>query len=139
MKALHGFFFLMFTLSIVLSAAGCSALRHEDVPAHDDVLLYELPYDLTYLRTLEALEKVPDWELEETEKEKGIIRARNMDFSNFADADQRAATILVKRVGRRQTSVALAEYSQRVVGGDRLLQSISEYVGAELEPRTTSV
>lgn len=112
--------------------AGCTSTRDKLLPAYDDVLVYDLPFDLTYLRTLEALETVKDWELEDTEKEQGIIRLRNTAFSRFDDADLRQATILVSRISRGQTSVQFAPYSQRVVGGDKMLERISEYVSKEI-------
>ncbi len=122
----------LFALLILAPLAGCSSIRQEDIPAHTEVLLYTTPFDLTYLRTLEALENVDGWELEETEKEKGIIRVRNMKYSNLADADLRQATILITRIDRGQTSVQLAPYSQHVIGGADLMKRISQYVGREL-------
>lgn len=111
---------------------GCAAEK-KIPPAYEEVLIYQLPYDLVYLRVFEALENVNnEWELEETEKEKGIIRARNMAYSRLDDADKRTATILVKRLGRGQTSVALAPYSNQVLGGKELMKRISQYVSREL-------
>jgi hypothetical protein len=116
----------------VFAMAGCASTKDELLPVHDEVLIYDLPYDLTYLRTLEALENVDGWELEETEKEKGIIRVRNVDFASFEDADIRAATLILKRINRKQTSIALADYSQRVKEGDVLLERISQYLSHEV-------
>ena len=115
-----------------LSLTGCLTTGEKIFPVHDEVLIYNLPYDLTYLRTLEALENVNDWELEETEKEKGIITVRNIAFSRLDDADKRSATVLIKRVSRNETSVTLAPQSQRVVGGDELLKRISQFLTREL-------
>ena len=111
--------------------SGCSTSQ-KVFPVHDEVLSYKLPYDLTYLRALEALENVSGWELEETEKEKGYITVRNVAYSRFDDADKRRATFLLKRVAREETSIELAPQSQRVVGGDDLLKRISQYLSREL-------
>ena len=118
-------------LIAALAFPGCS-FRDKVLPAHNEVLIYPLAYDLTYLRTLEALETLPEWELEETEKENGIIRARNINYSQFGDADKRLATFLVKRISRNETSVQLAPGSERVAGGDKLLERIARYVSREL-------
>ncbi|MCM8775191.1 MAG: hypothetical protein NC930_02385 [Candidatus Omnitrophica bacterium] len=121
--------------AMLLLCVGCASYRDvtdKIVPIHDEVLVYELPFDLVYLRTLEALELVDGWELEETEKEKGLIRVRNINFSSFADADKRIATFLVKRISREQTSVELAPESQQVIGVDKLLKSVSTQMAREL-------
>lgn len=118
-----------------IMALGISGCAHKsqvkDLPVYKDVLTYDLPYDLTYLRTIEALELVPDWALAETDKEKGIIRVRNTNFSAFDDSDQREATFLVQRVSPEQTSVSLASYSQQVIGGGDLLKRVDERLRAE--------
>jgi uncharacterized lipoprotein len=115
----------------VIASAGCASQKEKILPVHDEVLIYPLPYDVTYLRTIEALESVDDWEMEETEKEKGTIRVRNINFSSFDDADKRIANFLVKRVGRNKTSVELAPESQRIVGGDDLLKKVASYLNRE--------
>lgn len=122
---------LLSFLAVGLFVTGC-AFREKVLPAHDEVLIYPLAFDLTYLRALEAVENIPNWELTETEKEKGIIRVRNTNFSRFGDADKREATIIVKRVGRRETSIEFAPESKRVVGGDKLLERIAQFVTREL-------
>ena len=124
--------FLLFLVPfLALNHFACAA-RPSFLPAHDEVLIYSLPFDLVYLRTLEALELDPDWDLEETEKEKGTIRVRNVNFTQFADQDKRTAVFLVKRISRGKTSVELAPESQRVLGTDRLLQLVSQHVSREL-------
>ncbi len=123
---------LLAILVLAPLAGGCSSVRNEDIPAHTETLMYNLPYDLTYLRTLEALENVAGWELEETEKEKGIIRARNVNYKNLSDADLGQATLLITRIDRGQTSIRLAPYSQRVIGGAALMKRISEFVSREI-------
>ena len=52
---------------VLLALSGCihNQVSKAVLPAHDDVLVYELPFDLVYLRTLEALENVDNWELED--------------------------------------------------------------------------
>ncbi len=116
---------------LAVSAWGCAAAK-KVLPLHDDLLVYPLPFDLTYLRTLEALETHPDWELEETDKEKGLIKVRNISFSRFTDADKRLATFVIKRVDRNETTVQLAPKSQRVIGGDELLKLVAAKVSQEL-------
>lgn len=125
------------TLTLLLVCAGllfnygCAAQK-KIPPAYEEVLIFPLSYDLVYLRVFEALENVNEWELEETEKEKGIIRARNTAYSRLDDADKRTATILVKRLEPGQTSVSLAPYSNQVFGGKELMKRISQYVSREL-------
>ena len=121
-------------LAAVILMTGCVLSKQAEkiLPAHDEVLIYALPYDLVYLRTLEALENVDGWELEETEKEKGLIVARNVSFGNLSDADKRLATFYVTRINRNETSVALAKKSVHVLGGDTLLERISEFVSREI-------
>lgn len=125
-------FLLFFMLVTLVSGCALSRIGGKVMPTYDEVLIYDLPYDLVYLRSLEALESLPDWELEETEKEKGIIRVRNINFSTFTDADQRTATVLVTRINRQKTSVALAPHSRHVVGGGDLLERVSLYLSREL-------
>ncbi len=102
------------------------------LPPHDEILVYSLPFDLVFLRTLEAVENVSDWELLETEKEKGIIVARNVHYTSFDDAEKRKAELLITRLDRGQTTVQLAPRSQRVIGGAELMKKISERVSREL-------
>lgn len=120
---------LMVVLGIYF--AGCAS-QNKVLPLHDEVLQFQLPYDLAYLRTIEALERVEGWELQSTEKEKGLIVVRNINFSSVDDADKRNATFRLKRVGPRETSVQLAPHSQRVLGGETLLERISVYLDREL-------
>ncbi len=112
-------------LGLGISLAGCAAEK-EILPLQDEVLHVHAPYDVTYLRAIEVLERIEGWELEKTEKEKGILVARNINFSSLLDADKRSATFLLKSLGPRETSIQLAPQSQRVSGGDMLLQRISE-------------
>jgi hypothetical protein len=135
MKKYSLVFILVF---VTVSLTGCGfgdVSRKLDVPVTDRVLTYDLPMDLAYLRTLEALEKVPDWELEQTEKEKGWVRVRNVNFSRFDDADKRLITVQLLSGERGKTSVQLAAASQRVLGGDVVLAQIEKYLDAEVARR----
>ena len=124
-------FWNVLILGLGICLAGCAA-QNKVLPLHDEVLTFKLPYDLTYLRTEEALERVDGWELQLTEKEKGVIVVRNISYSSGDDADRREATIWVKRIGPRATSVQLAPESQRVLGGGKLLERVSQYLDQEL-------
>jgi hypothetical protein len=80
---------------------------------------------------MEAIEAHPDWDLDVTLKEQGIIKIRNLRYSSYADADQRGGTLLVTRAGPRQTSVQFAKESWGVVGGDEILKLIKQYLSLE--------
>lgn len=120
----------------LLLLAGCTTFSNEQknrlLPKHDEVLLYNLPYDLTYLRTLEALQINRDWELHSTEKEKGIIRVFNRSgYSRFGDEDKYEIIFLVKRITRDQTSVSIHPNDQRIPGGGKLLENVSSVLGQQ--------
>ena len=125
---------LIITAACAVIFSGCAMFNKpvELTESYDTVLVYELPYDLTYLRAMEAVSFIPDWELEETEKEKGVIVIRNTNFRKFTDADQRVASIFVKRVSRRETSVELAPFSRKVLGGEMIMDNINELISREL-------
>lgn len=114
-------------------AGGLAGCAHDSplLPVHKEVLVYPLPFDLVYLRTLETADLHPDWEPDYTLKEKGLIYLRNVRYSSFADADRRNVTIVVKRIGRRETSVSLAPESQAVAGAGELLTLIKENLSRE--------
>lgn len=112
---------------------GCA--RQSVFPVHDEVLTFPLPMDLTYLRTLEAIQAHPDWDLDRTVKEEGLIYIRNLRYSSYADADQRMATLVLKPIGPHETSVQFAPESQAVVGGDEVLDLIKQYLSAEVSRR----
>lgn len=126
-------YFLKGLLVLILgfAFAGCNTVG-EVLPPNDQVLVYKLPYDLTYLRTLEALNEAPNWQLEETDKEQGFISVRDMNYSRLDDSDLRAITFLVKRVDRETTSVSIDPESQKVFGGKKLLDLIGETLGREI-------
>ena len=126
---IHSSFFV-WILAFSLSLSACAS-RNAVLPTHDEVLTYNLPYDLTFLRTMEAIEAHPDWDLDVTLKEQGIIKIRNLRYSSYADADQRGGTLLVTRAGPRQTSVQFAKESWGVVGGDEILKLIKQYLSLE--------
>ncbi len=125
--------FLFLLAGSVFLTAGCSSIQKSPVyPAYDEILLYQLPYDLTYLRVMDSLSNLPGWELDLTEKEKGLIRVRNLDWSKLDDSDTRLISFLVRRVSRTQTSVQIAPESQHTLGGGDLMKRINEYVSVEL-------
>lgn len=128
MKARFSPFFLSLLFSLGLW--GC-ARSSSMLPLHDEVLVYPLPMDLAYLRTLEAVDLHPDWELDRTLKEKGLIYLRNLRYSSFSDADRRTATLVLKPIGPHETSIQLAKESQSVVGGDELLDLIKQQLSRE--------
>lgn len=120
------------TFFLVLSLAGCATTK-KVLPLHDEVLVYALPYDLTYLRTFEALDMQAGWLIDNTDKEKGMINIRNIDYARLDDSDKRKLSFLVKRVDRSHTSVQLAEDSQRTLCGGDLLKAVGEKLSAELK------
>ncbi len=129
--------FLNFFLVLIFPCFILFGCKHSPsiLPVHDEVLTYPLPLDLVYLRTLDAIQAHPEWELDVTDKEKGIIKLRNMRYSSFADADLRTATLLVKRIGSAETTVQLAPESQAVVGAEEILKLVSEYLSREVSQR----
>ena len=130
-------FFLMVALSS-FGWFGCAHNKSSLLPVHDEVLTFSLPLDLAYLRTLDAIQAHPDWDLDRTVKEQGLIYLRNQRYSSFADADQRTATLIIKQVGPRKTTVRLAPESQSVVGGDEILKLVKDYLSLEVSRRVAS-
>lgn len=104
---------------------GCASV---EAPKYDAVLVYDQPFDLTYLKTIEALNEFPNWLLEETEKERGFIRICNTQYGHAFDRDKDRADIIVKRVSRAQTSVSLDPSSQRIRQAKELLDHIDQYM-----------
>ena len=132
---------LLFLLALIFIFSGCmlfdpERMMHAEkalpLPAHNEVLRFPLSYDLTFLRTMEAIESVPDWQIEQTTKEAGVIQARNKNFSRLDDADQRVVIFQIIRLSRHQTSVQIVPESQRVIGAGDLMKQISEYLRREL-------
>lgn len=128
-------FFLILILGLSLS--GCNTVG-EVLPPNDEVLVYKLPYDLTYLRTMEALNTVGTWELEETDKERGILSVRDTNYSRLDDSDLRVIAFVVKRVDRGTTSVSIDPKSQKVFGGKKLLEAIGGALGREVKSHSPS-
>ena len=127
MKAFrYGFLAVVSSLLII----GC-AHQKPLIPVQDEVLVYNLPYDLTYLKTLNALQGVAGWDLQDTVKESGLIRVRNINYSSPNNSDQREVTFLVKRIESGKTSIELAKDSQQVLGGGDLLKAVGAEVGTE--------
>ncbi|MBI4368243.1 MAG: hypothetical protein HY588_02505 [Candidatus Omnitrophica bacterium] len=111
-------------LVLTTGLAGCASLK--DFPQYDQELIYDRPYDYTYLRTLEALNTLPGWNLEETDKVKGLIVLRNTQYGHLFDQDKWVARFQVKSLGRKQTSVSLEPASQRLEQGGELLKRIDD-------------
>jgi hypothetical protein len=126
---------LILVLSLGFSA--CNTVG-KALPPNDEVLVYQLPYDLTYLRTMEALDGRGSWQLEETDKEKGIISVRDTNYSRLDDSDKRVITFQVKRLDRGVTSVSIDPKSQKVYGGADLLKAVSATLGRETKPHSSS-
>lgn len=121
--------FLAFFL-FSISALSCKTTE-PFIENNNEILIYQLPFDLTYLRTLEALQMHDDWEIEETEKEFGIITVRNIAFGTFGDADKRKVVFNIKSTGNRETSVSIDPQYQRVPGGNKLLELVASYLSRE--------
>ena len=122
----------LFLLFLAVIFSGCTSDgRPKLIEAHDEVITSPHPMDFTYLRTLEAVQALPDWELDRTDKEKGIMHIRNVRYSSFADADLRIATLQLKRVSPRKTTIQLTKETQSIVGGDEVLKAIKKQLGLE--------
>ena len=118
-------------MALLVLTAGC--FEHNPVlPVHDEVLVYNLPYDLTYLRVVEGLQSVAGWDLDITLKESGLVRVRNLDYSGLDDADKRTVTFLVKRIESRKTSVELMPESQQTLGSGDLLKAVANELSQEV-------
>ena len=126
--------FVVLFLIAGIAFSGCiGGNRKPLLPVHDEVLVYPLAYDLTYLRTLDALLGVSGWDLEITDKENGMIQVRNIDYTGFDNSDQRSAVFILKRMGQSETSVELARSSQQVIGAGDLIKAISTQLNREVQ------
>ena len=123
---------MAFILMLGLALTGCNTVG-KVLPANDEVLVYKLPYDLTYLRTMEALDATGHWQLEETDKEKGLITVRDTNYSSLDDSDRRVITFLIKRVDVGITSVSIDPDTQKVYGGKELLAAVGKALVRELK------
>lgn len=115
---------------LTLGFAGCNSVG-EVLPPNDEVLVYKLPYDLAYLRTMEALDNHGSWQLDQTDKENGILSVKDTNFSRLDDSDRRVVKFLIKRVDRNTTSISIDPDSQKIYGGADLLKSVSATLGRE--------
>lgn len=122
MKRLQVFVLLGFIFIAFISSCATS----KEYPKFDQVLVYDKPYDYTFLRTLEALNTFPGWTLEETDKNKGVIVLRNTEYGNIFDRDRWVVRFNVVSLGRKKTSVAIDPGSQHNSQGGELLQRIDE-------------
>ena len=120
LKKILSFVVALLTVSTLVS--GCSSMK--DYPRYDQVLIYDRPFDYTYLKTLEALNTFQDWVLEETDKTKGLIVIRNTQYGHLFDRDKWVARLTVKSLGRKRTSVELEPASQHMAQGAELLKRI---------------
>ena len=120
-------------LLVVSMTAGClttgSGLKKED-PPFDRTIVFDRPFDVTFLKTMEALNTFPDWLLQETNKEAGLIILRNQQYGHLFDRDKGIARFAIKRVNRKQTSVELDPSSQDMGKGKVLLDKIKEVMAA---------
>jgi hypothetical protein len=127
-------FILLISLAFLANFSGCSAfkkhiLHHEqEVVVHNRVLVYDRPYDYTFLKTIEALNTFPEWVLEETDKNKGLIVIRNTQYGHLFDRDKWVARFSIRRLDKRKTAVSLEPDSQRLEKGGELLDRIDEVV-----------
>ncbi len=115
------------SLWLVVCGATCTS-QLKDAPAFDQVLVYDRPYDYTFLKTLEALNTFPEWVLEETDKNKGLIVIRNTQYGHLFDKDKWVARFNIRRLDKRKTSVSLDPSTQRIQQGGELLARIDEVV-----------
>lgn len=124
----NGKFIVLIFISFLLTGCVAAQKKVTDtiLPKHDDVLIYDLSFDRTYLRALEILQTHPEWEVETTDKEKGIIRVYNLAFFKATDADERHITFLVKRLDRDKTSIEIIPEDQAVLGGEALLEKLGQ-------------
>lgn len=122
MKTIVRPFLLIFAASVLVF--GCAGL--EDHPVYDRVHVYNKPFDYTYLRVIEALNALPNWLLEETDKEKGILVYRNIQYGHLFDYDKQTARLVVSRVSISQTSVRLDPPTQKVEGAAEMFQKIDD-------------
>ncbi|MBI4372422.1 MAG: hypothetical protein HY585_01690 [Candidatus Omnitrophica bacterium] len=117
---------LILAILILALIPACASKLKENSIVYDRELIYDRPYDYTYLKTMEALNTFPDWVLEETDKVKGLIVIRNTQYGHLFDRDKWTARFTVKSLGRKKTSVRLEPVSQRLEKGGELLDRIDQ-------------
>jgi len=120
----------IFILAGMLLLTGCV---HNLLISDARVLTYERPYDFTFLAVIRAVEGVPDWELSSTDQPNGVVIAQNLKYWDVLDADKRSATLVVKRVSRSETSVALAPESRNIIGVSDLLDAVDAMIAQLLQ------
>jgi hypothetical protein len=125
-------FSAILVLILALGLVGCNTVC-KVFPPYNKVLVYKLPFDLTYLRTMEALDGKGSWQLEETDKEKGTLSVRDTNYSRLDDADLRVIHFIVKRVDRGTTSVSIDPKSQKICGGADLMKAIDAALAREAQ------
>ena len=113
-----------YLLVAFLLVAGCAPIR--DFPKYDQVLVYDKAFDYTFLRTLEAVNMIPGWTIQETDKEKGLIVLRNVQYGSLFDKDKNVARLQVRRLDRKKTSVSLDPSSQRLQQAGELLRRVDD-------------
>lgn len=123
--------FTVLGIMVLLLVSGCASLRNcgtkcDEKIKYDRVLEYDLPFDYVYMKTIDAMNLIPNWVLEETDKEKGIVVLRNVQFGHIFDRDKNVAHVNVKRVSRKHTTVALDPDSQELPQGGEILNKIDE-------------
>ncbi len=120
--------------AVIISAVLLTGCAHKKpiLPVHDEVLVYALPYDLMYLRTLDALQTVPDWDLDTTDKENGLIRVRNVNYKHLTESEKRIVSFLIKRTDDGQSSVEITKDSQQVIGGGDLMKAVARELSQEV-------
>ena len=111
---------LLFVTLLVMSVV-CGCRTFDEKVVHDELFTYESAYDVAFLKVMEAVNIAPGWQLVGTDKEAGTVIALNKAFTR-----DDTATILVKRISRKQTSVELAPESQEIRGAEDLLKSIDK-------------
>ena len=114
----------LLVLAFIFFVSGCATAK--EYPKFDQVLVYDKPYDFTYLKTLEALNTFTSWTLEETDKNKGMIVLRNTEYGNLFDRDKWVIRFNVISLGRKKTSVSIDPASQRNVMGGELLSRVDQ-------------
>ncbi len=114
-------FFMLVCCALSFLMTGCNALD-KNVVVHDELFTYEVSYDRCYMVILDVIaSKTDGWKLLDTDKPKGVIRAR---VDSFMRDD--IATVIVKRLDKRKSSVELAPDSQTMKGVDQILKEIDK-------------
>ncbi len=129
---------------VLMASAGCASLKKcgakcDEKVVYDQVLTYDKPYDYVYMKTLFALNDYPNWLLDETDKEKGIIVLRDIQFGHMFDRDKWLVRVSIKRINIKETSVSLTPETQECPEGGKILDRIDQVMkivgkGEEAKP-----